>query len=536
MAKRTIADLNIKLGAHTASLRKDFDQASGYARRFGGSVDSMGSRVTASVNRIVGALGTLVASFSAVAGARWAIGLAAEAETAQTAFATILQSVDQATALLEKLKAFSASTPFQLTDLRDSSQVLLAFGVTAERIMRVIKTLGDLAAGSGARIAELTRIYGKSFATQRVELETINQFAERGIPLYKVLSEQLGKSAAEIRQMASRGKLSFQQLETALVSMTSRGGVFFAAMESQSRTLAGRWSTLKDNVALLATKIGEKLAPAAGRLVERLTNLVQWLGNLDATTVGNTAKVVAFTAAFSATLVLIPKIVAGVRTIVAALKAMATAQAVTSALSGPAGWARLAASAGVAAIAVAGVSQAFDDIDQQSNTAATAAASSAKQIKANFDGAAETVEETAKALRTVGDTLDELRRRGDQIQKSLRTPLEEYRDAMAELHKLAGLGVINGETFARGARKAREEYEAAHAAVKGIGRAASESRGVAAVQAGTSAGFSAVQAVMRQARASYNLDRSRNKKLDSMSLTLRAIEAKEPIKVVKRRI
>jgi len=45
MAKRTIANLNIQLGAHTASLRKDFDSAADSVRGFRTRVSSMGSAV-----------------------------------------------------------------------------------------------------------------------------------------------------------------------------------------------------------------------------------------------------------------------------------------------------------------------------------------------------------------------------------------------------------------------------------------------------------------------------------------------------------
>lgn len=205
------------------------------------------------------ALGSLAGGLSAVAGIGWGVSLVAEAETARVAFGTLLGSAEEADALIGSLESFSASTPFQLPDIQESARKLLAYGRGAADIEGDLQVLGDIAAATGRPLGDLADIYGRVKSTGKVSGEILNRLAERGVPIYKAFADTMGVAEGEVKSLVSGGTVGFADLQRALASTTAEGGKFAGGMAAQSRTIAGLWSTLTDNL-----KIGFRTAFAAG--------------------------------------------------------------------------------------------------------------------------------------------------------------------------------------------------------------------------------------------------------------------------------
>lgn len=197
-----------------------------------------------------------------VAATGWGIKLAADAEQAEIAFTTMLKSGTAARRVLGELEQFAASTPFQLTDLQDGAKQLLNAQVPTEQLTAKLRMLGDIAAGTGKPINDFVRIYAKVKATGKVSLETLNQLAERGVPIYSALSGAMGVSREEMLKMISSGKVGFDDLNRALESTATGAGVFAGGMAAQSTTIAGLWSTLKDNVSFAMRELGMQVSQA----------------------------------------------------------------------------------------------------------------------------------------------------------------------------------------------------------------------------------------------------------------------------------
>jgi tape measure domain-containing protein len=214
--------------------------------------------------RLLGALksGVVAIGALAVAGAGWGIKLAADAEQAEIAFTTMLKSGDAARAVLGELETFAASTPFQLNDLRDGAKQLLNAQVPASQLTDKLTMLGDIAAGTGKPIGDFVRIFAKVKATGKVSLETLNQLAERGVPIYTALQQQLGMSREKMLEMISKGKVGFTELNGALTATASGAGVFAGGMAAQSQTVSGLFSTLKDNVGFAMRELGTEIIGA----------------------------------------------------------------------------------------------------------------------------------------------------------------------------------------------------------------------------------------------------------------------------------
>lgn len=188
-----------------------------------------------------------------------AIKTAADLETMQVSFESMLKSGDKAKKLMKDLIEFTAKTPFQLEGVGAAAKKLLAFGIQQENLLGTMKILGDIASGANVPLGDLAQAFGKAAAKGKLMTEELNQFAERGVPIIDVLAKKMGVSKQKIFDLASKGKISFRILRSALQSMTDKGGIFFDQMAKQSRTLTGLFSTLRDNVNLALAEIGQQL-------------------------------------------------------------------------------------------------------------------------------------------------------------------------------------------------------------------------------------------------------------------------------------
>ena len=261
----TIATLAIKLVGDTTQLRSSFDQAAGIVQRTGQTMAGVGAMLSGTVTTSIMGLGMT------------AIKVASDQEQLQIAFTTMLGSADKAKALMEDLAQFSAATPFELPEVTGGAKQLMAFGVEAENVKDVLGRLGNLAAGVGANLGDLTYLYGTSRVQGRLFAADINQFTNRGIPLIEALAATMGVATGEIRGMVEDGKVGFAEMDAAIAYLTEDGGKFAGLMEAQSQSLQGLFSTAKDNVMLTLGEIGK----VAIRELDLTPKLQQLIGVLE---------------------------------------------------------------------------------------------------------------------------------------------------------------------------------------------------------------------------------------------------------------
>ena len=234
----------------------------------------------ASLSAVLAATGGgMVAAGTSMLGAlAWPLKLAANMETAQVGFEVLTGSAQTAADLVQQLNVFAAETPFQTDELNTAARMLLAFGTSAGDVVSELRMLGDVSSAIGAPLGEIAEIYGKARVQGRLFMEDINQLTGRGIPIITQLANQFGVTEDKVRELVSSGKVNFGNLQQAMQDMTGAGGQFTGMMARQSQTLAGRWSTLKDNIAAAIRPLGQALLPVVGSLVSDLTTVAEMIG------------------------------------------------------------------------------------------------------------------------------------------------------------------------------------------------------------------------------------------------------------------
>lgn len=192
---------------------------------------------------------------------------------------TLLGGVDKAEAKIKELSDMAAKTPFELPTLADATQTLLAFGVKAEDSTGILKSLGDISLGNASKLETLTRSYGKMSSTGKVTLENVQMMIDAGFNPLNLIAERNHMTMESLYEALSDGKVPFDELTWAIKKATSEGGQFYNGMETASKTLTGRLSTLKENwsafLALLTKPAYETLRdtvlPSAIDMVNKLT-------------------------------------------------------------------------------------------------------------------------------------------------------------------------------------------------------------------------------------------------------------------------
>lgn len=192
------------------------------------------------------------------------LNLAASNENTLTSFQNLTGSITEAKDLYEDLINFSSTTPFSFSQITEGTQTLLGFGLSADDASQALKDLGAAAASNAdTDLKRLVVSYGQIQGANVAMTRDLREFVNNGIPIYQLLSDTLDVSTSKINEMASAGQITGDVIARVFREAASEGGRFSNTLLTQSQTLTGLVSTMKDNYAITLGRIGEKLLPAA---------------------------------------------------------------------------------------------------------------------------------------------------------------------------------------------------------------------------------------------------------------------------------
>lgn len=205
----------------------------------------------------------------------------------QVALSTILQDKSKADQLIAEIVQFAAKTPFNLDDVATGAKQLLAYGSSADNVVKELSMLGDVASGLQIPIGQLIYLYGTLRTQGRAMTVDIRQFAGRGIPIYEELAKVLGVSKDQVGELVKEGKVGFTEVEQAFKNMTSEGGKFANLMENSAGTWPQRLSNIEDTLFQKMNEFGNKYKEVfefgigiAEDLVESLDDVLSVMGGL----------------------------------------------------------------------------------------------------------------------------------------------------------------------------------------------------------------------------------------------------------------
>jgi tape measure domain-containing protein len=205
----------------------------------------------------------------------FALSTADTFQTMRNEFGILLGDMEAGAGLFNQIKAFNDKTPFAMETLTQATNVLLAAKVPLADMEAQLARFGDLAQGNSQRFSSYIHAFSMAAAKGKADMMVLNTYLNQGVPILDALAERFHVTAAEVMEMSSQGKISFEDFSAALDGLTAAGGRYFGGMELGSRSLAAMQEGLKESVNSLAASFGDMLLPAAIRVVDALT----WLTN-----------------------------------------------------------------------------------------------------------------------------------------------------------------------------------------------------------------------------------------------------------------
>lgn len=197
----------------------------------------------------------------------------AQIEKYTTGFTNMLGSAEAAQQVMSQIQEDAAKTPFDVESLTQANQYLISAGENASYARNTIMALGDAVSATGGGNDELNRMsqnLQQIANTGKATAADIKQFAYAGIDVYGILADYTGKSTTEVQKMT----ISYDLLTQALQAASEEGGRYYNSMDTQSQTMNGRVSTLKDNVKQLAGLLTGDLSSGFGVVIGNLNDML----------------------------------------------------------------------------------------------------------------------------------------------------------------------------------------------------------------------------------------------------------------------
>ncbi|MGG7510912.1 tape measure protein [Plantibacter sp. YIM 135249] len=188
-----------------------------------------------------------------------------------------LDAIDQARAKLtglgndtESVKAIMGDalksvkgTSFGLGEAAVTAAGAVAAGIKpGEDLQKVLKSVANSASTAGVSMGEMGGIYNKVASLGKAQNDVLQQVADKGIPIYQALADNLGVTTEEVFKMASAGKIGFAEFEAA---MTAASGT---VAEEMGKTLPG-------SIANFSASLGRIGAGLLGGIFPQLPPLIQ---------------------------------------------------------------------------------------------------------------------------------------------------------------------------------------------------------------------------------------------------------------------
>lgn len=201
-------------------------------------------------------------------------------ELSQRSLEAILQNKPKADEIFNKTVELAVKSPFRIKDLVDYTRQLSAYRIESDKLYDTTKRLADVSAGLGVDMGRLILAYGQVKAAAYLRGSEVRQFTEAGVNMYGELQSYFKEvkgeayTTAQIVDMISKRKVTFEDVEAIFKRMTDKGGTFYNMQEIQAETLQGKISNLKDAFDVMLNDIGKSNEGFFKGSIQFATNLL----------------------------------------------------------------------------------------------------------------------------------------------------------------------------------------------------------------------------------------------------------------------
>lgn len=202
------------------------------------------------------------------------IQIGGQLEMQRLSIGAILQNQAQANTLFNQIKGLATQSPFGVVELDQMTKQLTAYGFKYHELFDMTKRLADISAATGTSVDRLALALGHVRSEGALSGYTLRQFSMGNVPLLEKLSEKLGKTKKEIREMTRSKDIDYATVESVLKDLTNEGGMFYNMQEVISESVKAKFKNVKDAMDIM---YGEMAEGAPGDALKEVANVLMEL-------------------------------------------------------------------------------------------------------------------------------------------------------------------------------------------------------------------------------------------------------------------
>lgn len=263
------------VGLDLTQLRQGASEARSLLHGIGQQAVSEGSEMDAVFNRMRNTVAGVFAISQIKDFVGQIISTRGEIQSMEVAFQTLLGNKEKANAMFSEIRQFAVSTPMMMKDLASGAQQMLAFGIEADRIMPLLRALGDVSMGDSQKFQSLTLAFSQMSATGKLMGQDLLQMINAGFNPLQVIAEQTGKTIGKLKEEMSKGAISSDMVAQAFMDATSEGGKFHNMLQNMSGGVEGQMSNLQGAIDDMMNDLGTAMQDTLGKGVNFATTLVK---------------------------------------------------------------------------------------------------------------------------------------------------------------------------------------------------------------------------------------------------------------------
>lgn len=340
--------LSAKITGNASSFEKAFQIAQNSVTAFekrmaniGSKISNVGNSLTSKITKPAVAATSALAGITLVKGFDRLVGI----DTARSKLQALGHDAESVEKIMDSALTSVQGTAFGLDEAATVAANAVAAGIKpGQELTKYLKMTADAAAIAGVSMSEMGSILNRVQTGQTVYTEDLEQFADRGLPVYQWLAEEAGVAASEVKALASEGKISSEMLFNAInkniggaaqimgeTSFTAavdnigaslariganfldaggKGGGFF----SQLKPLMAEFNENLGTIEAKASELGVKFGEAFANMVDNVKSFIASFQALPDWLQSAILKVTAFGAVFLVSLGPALKIIGGVTT------------------------------------------------------------------------------------------------------------------------------------------------------------------------------------------------------------------------------
>lgn len=177
-------------------------------------------------------------------------------------------------------------TAFGLDDAATAAASFGATGITAANGLEgVLRSVAGVAAQTGSSYSQVANIFQTVAGNGRLMGDQLNQLASYGVNVAAIMAKTLGVSEAELREMVSKGKISFQMFSDAMKeafgdNAAKANETFTGALSNMRAALARIGADVASPYFLGMRDIFNTLGPTFDNIKVKIQPLIDGIGKL----------------------------------------------------------------------------------------------------------------------------------------------------------------------------------------------------------------------------------------------------------------